>query len=170
MMKTKCDSERGQVLAEFAVSLPVLVMLLVTVGGIFLYAVQIYRQKTAETELISEISIAMERIAEDASTSSTFEIAGSGNDLTLYRGKINEDDREESVRYFVNNHAVYGALLCRNKNNEPITGANRSGEVVISSFNCSQDGSLLRIELTGKSVLVKREFTLCTAFFFPDME
>ena len=167
--RSRFHSERGQVLLETVVTLPMIALLIGTALALLIFSVRFYRQNMADIELQSEIRLAMERIVEDASRSRSFSLEPVGSRLVLRRVHTGAVGSEDEVAYFLRDDVGTGAVrLCRNATNAPITGASRYGEVTITRFSCRRVGSRLRIELAGKSLVTKRTFSLNTEIFMGD--
>ena len=174
VLKDYCR-ERGQIFAETAIALPLIAALIVTVIGLFGFSWRFYRQNMADIELQSEIRLAMERIVEDASRSRSFVVESGtlsqirGSRLTFRRVNTGVAGSENEVTYFLRDDASgVETRLCRNASNAPITGASKYGEVTVTKFVCARDGARLRVELTGRSKLTGRDFSLCTEIYMGD--
>ncbi len=174
----KFGGEKGQFLAEAAISLPILALLFMAAAGMFWQVWQTYRHETRATELSAEIRTATERIAEDAARSSKFAViknygVGGGNfdRVYFYREHDSGVGAEDTVSYFVHRPASSPSIkLCRNETTMPITGDNSEGEVTITRFNCSAFGRRLRVEISGETPADGQKFSLVAEFFFGDMK
>ena len=169
-------NEGGQVFLEFAVALPALTLLIVITVTTFIFCIKCYRNNLANLELQSEVRIAAERIVEDALRSKTFAIEKGtlsqtpGSRLLLKRVHTGTTGIEEEVTYFLRDDASgKEARLCRNAYNAPITGADNHSEVTITNFTCTQKGKCLRVEITGKSAVTDKTFSLVTGIYFAGM-
>jgi len=167
-------NERGYVLLEMLVSLPVLLFLMSVLGASVLWSFKVLSWQKDDWELQQELLYVMERIAEDANRAeyAKIEHGPQGDQLSLrYRrgvsGAALEGKPREVVLYGKQESERYGEgrIFVRNIS-MPMTGDSLLGRVNITEFRCSMETPhTLRIRLTGKSFLTKHEFSLETAVF-----
>ena len=157
----KINREKGVILAELAVSLPVLAVLLAIMGGVFVRTALLYRERAADNNLYGETRIAMERIAADAARAFDFDVSTDGERVVFhYHGG-------DDVLYFLRRSDATRPTLCRNNANEPVTGDSAIGEVIFERFFCKRDGAkVLRVEMTAKSTATGRSFSLTSGWYF----
>ena len=166
--------ESGQSLLELLVSLPIITMLLISLGGGFLYIMRIYMQELSEWELQNEIRTAMERITADMSHAQTVTIDTLNGQSRLQITQQNSSLTDHSLRqitYWTANHNQAWRIVI-NANTMPLTGESILGKVNITRFYCHEvadHAGLFHLEIAGQSLLTQSTFSLSTAVFVPHM-
>ena len=165
-MKFKLN-ERGFVLAEFAVALPLLILLLYALGIVTLNALKIAREQAADYTLETEAQYVIDRITSDARVTQSVQIKkvkdfdeiifychGLGG---LYKDNLKIDGAEKSLEYIQDildpriyrvdnrNGAFFHVYFKRrdddNKNDHtsPLTGDSTFGDHYITKFEVDRE-------------------------------
>ena len=162
-MKHRLD-ERGQVLWEMMVSLPVIMLLLTSLGGGFLWLMGCYTKEMADLELTNEMRMSMAQVTDDmryAKSISSAPIDGNYDQLT-----ITLPDNTKVI-YWVARYNLSWRLV-RNSNNMPLTGESSLGKTDVVTFHCRNDSGytdVWQIELAAASRLTGHKFSLRTAVY-----
>ncbi len=172
-------NERGYVLIEALLSIPVLLFLLSALGASVLWSFKALSWQKDDWEMQQELHYVMERITEDANRAEYAEIkhGKQGDQISLcYRRGLSQQDLEKKSREYVlygkQESEKYGEGRIFSKSiSMPMTGDSLLGRVNITEFRCSMETPhILRVRLTGKSFLTKHEFSLETAVFMRGQE
>ena len=176
---------KGFVLAEFAIALPLLIL----IGcGLALVGAKIFEQdkdQLADYVLESEAQYVMEQITHQARVAKEVHIDSRRNSVKfVYHTAVN--DRYDTVhsvadvqetQYFIprEESGVYVSLNAKRTSStlrNPITGGNSFGDTKINSLQCTVDKSLkiLHISLEMESLVTNRKIKLNTAVFMPGLE
>lgn len=172
-------------LAEFAIALPLLILL----GyGLALVGVKIFelgRNQLADYVLEAEAQFVMERITYQARAAKEVHIENRRNLIEfVYHTAADHASNVTSVadvqerQYFIPRkvEGVYTALNAKRNDNgslrNPITGGNSFGDTQINSLQFDVDKSLkiLHITLEMQSRVTNRKIKLNTAVFMPGLE
>ena len=173
-------NERGYILLETMVSLPVVVFLLSVLGGCMLWSFKAISWQKNEWELQQELHYVMERFVEDANRAEYAKITRltEGDSVELcYRQDLSREALEKRepdcfIAYAKRDSAKYmeGRMIVENSF-MPMTGDSILGRVNITEFRCNMvSPHILHVQLTGKSFLTKHEYTLETAIFMRGIE
>ena len=188
-------SERGIVLAEFAIALPLLILLLGSLGLVTLKALKIAREQAADYALETEAQYVMDRITADARAAHSTEIkSANGFDEIIFFcsgiGEYEHDDLkiagvEKSMYYYRNvfDPRIYridnreGGVFCvyfkhsdDDTHTSPLTGENSYGRTYITKFKFTRNEKILHVTLGMKSLATDKKIELSTAVFMPDCE
>ncbi len=139
------SDERGFSMLALIIAVPLLAMLLWTMGTFALSSLRNYNRLRAETELTSELTFAMERICRDLSYAESAEVTAYGLKVAT---KQNNYDAVQTVTYTQDT-----ASDCRpiRRNSQPITGDSDVGRVVINEFSCRKVGPrTVEVAITGE--------------------
>lgn len=125
--------EKGLSLLSLVIAVPLLAMLLWIIGTFAMSSVRNYNRLRAETELVSELNFAMERICRDLSY-------GEEVDINTVRLRVRTKQNTESAAYV--SYTQDTASPCRpiRRNNQPLTGDSEIGRVVIKEFSYRMAG------------------------------
>ena len=176
---------KGFVLAEFAIALPLLILL---VYGLALVGVKIFwlvKTQLADYALEEEAQYVMERITQQARAAKEVHIE-SGRHLIKFVYHTAVDDPNNTVnsvadvqetQYFIlreenNVYTVLNAKRTESTLSHPITGGNSFGDTKINSLQYDVDKSrkILHIVLEMQSLVTERKIKLATAIFMPGLE
>lgn len=175
---------KGFVLAEFAIALPLLILIgygLASVGA------EIFEQdkdQLADYVLKSEAQYVMEQITHQARVAKEVHIDSRRNSVKfVYHTAVN--DRYDTVhsvadvqetQYFIprEESGVYVSLNAKRTNStlrNPITGGNSFGDTKINSLQFrALENNVLHISLEMQSLVTNRKIKLNTAVFMPGLE
>ena len=192
-MNFKLD-ERGFVLAEFAIALPLLILLLYSLGIVTMTGLKIAREQVADYALETEAQYVVDRITADARTAQSVQIkkANGFDEITVVDGKYYQH-REidgfyfESRRYDKNildpriyridsagnGFHVYFKRSDDASHNNPITGDNTYGNHFITAFKVDREKlerKILHLTIAMKSNVTKQVVEFNTAVYMPVCE
>ena len=159
--------ESGFVLLEFLVSVPLLALLLGTLGVLSVFAARTFFSLYADMELHQEVQGAFVRVVGDASEAYSVRssLAGRGVSLRKRSPSLQAGAPSEWVTYFVS-EAARTKKLVYNDARQPITGDSRLAGVTITEFSWQEVAPLLQeFRLTGKSLLTGHTYTLSTRVY-----
>lgn len=187
--------ERGIIMAEFAIALPLLILLLGALGLVTLKALKIAREQVADYVLETEAQYVMDRITADARVAHFAKIKSArGFDEIIFLcsgiGAYERDDvkiagEEKSMYYYKNvlDPRIYkidnreGGVFCvyfkhsdDATHTSPLTGENSYGRTYITKFKFTRNEKILHITLGMKSIATNKKVELSTAVFMPDCE
>ena len=151
--------ERGVVLTELAVSLPIFALLLTFLVFALVWGWRSYQRTVADAELRQEMQIAAARIVESALLSDRIRERQRG----VYEMRQLLSHQEPQDYYWLSD----GRLIF-NVASFPITGAFSDAGVHITSFSVQPDAHaprLYHIEMTGESVATGRSCTTATSVY-----
>ena len=189
-------SERGFVLIEFVIALPLIILLLYGLGATTLKIFSTAKNHAADYVLEVEAQNTLTRITDDlraARSVETIKVSNSNLDaemLTIeYHGTSNSYYKnkklitDESKIFDILDTRVYnvkstkdhGAYVYAQRQggaiSSPITGGNFFGDTVVTKLKYSKLAEkVLRVELELQSVVTKRKIKVSTAVFMPDCE
>ena len=172
---------KGFVLAEFAIALPLLIL----IGyGLALVGVKIFEQdkdQLADYVLDAEAQYVMERITHQARVAKEVHVNSRKNSVQfVYHTAVN--DRYDTVhsvadvqetQYFIPHEesGVYVSLNAKRTNStlrNPITGGNSFGDTQINSLQFRElENNVLHIALEMESRVTHRKIKIATAVFMP---
>ena len=187
-------SERGIVLAEFAIALPLLILLLGALGIVTLNALKIAREQVADYALETEAQYVMYRVTSDARAAHRVEITSfdSGRDeiyliyhavspniigVKFYDGENFIDSVESHIdildrRFYLigNNFSINAKRHDDNILTNPITGGNSYGSTIVTQFKFDEDklsGKILHVTLELQNSVTNQKVRLCTSVYMP---
>ena len=168
-------NERGAILLETLISLPVIVFLISALGGCILWSFKTISWQKDDWELQQELHYAMERLAEDADRAEYAKIThlAEGDSVRLYyrhdisRAALEKSEPDVSVTYAKKDSGKYGeGRMIVEKSSMPMTGDSIFGRVNITKFRGDMvSPHIMQVQMTGQSLLTKHEYTLETAVF-----
>lgn len=166
------DKQRGFILWEAVVVLPLLTVLLLTMTTLFMWSMRLYFTTLADAELEQEVQMALARVREDVAVSMTvspLNSSGQGFKLRRQRNPLrtNADSEAGDISYYL--HEMTGTYkLVRGDADAPLTGDHALAHVTITEFTVHRDenyGDVYKLRLTGKSEVTGHEYTLSTAVY-----
>lgn len=181
------NNERGFVLAEFVIALPLLIFLLYTLTQTTLKISQLAREQIADYVLESEMQDMLKRISNDARAAVKIEIhknyTSSELDAIVFKefGTIGNGGTLSVVRdvrrYVVDftesnkNHFVVKRLVTNTNFTTPVTGDNFFGDTKVTylKFEMIRE-KVLHISLEMQSQVTKKKIKINTAVFMPALE
>ena len=183
MFHTKKFSGGGFVFVEFAIALPLLILLLCGLSYVGTQIFKLGRDQLADYVLEEEAHYVMERITHQARAARTVEGYNSINSLSIYyrtsdngNAPVTVDDVRE-VQHFltydrqVDDGRIRTLYAKRTKDgiySTPITGANSFGETKINRLYCSElNENVLHVTLEMESLTTGKKIILNTAVFMP---
>ncbi|MBQ7479929.1 MAG: hypothetical protein IJT01_13705 [Selenomonadaceae bacterium] len=173
-------NERGAILLETLISLPVIVFLISALGGCILWSFKTISWQKDDWELQQELHYVMERLVEDANRAEYAKIThlAEGDSVCLYyrqnmtRAALEKREPDMSITYAKKDSEKYGeGRMIVDNPSMPMTGDSIFGRVNITRFRCDMvSPHIMQVQLTGKSFLTKHEYTLETAVFMRGQE
>lgn len=127
------QNQRGLSLLSLIIAVPLVTVLLWTMGSLALSSLRSYNRLRAESELVSELNFAMERICRDLSY-------GEEIDVTAARLRIKTRQNTESPGYVTYTQDTVSPCKPVRRKGQPITGDSDNGRVVIKEFSYRQTG------------------------------
>ena len=177
--------ERGFVLAEFVIALPLLIFLIYSLTQTTLKISQLAREQIADYVLESEIHDVVEKISNDARAAVEIEIKNksANEDIgeiifhkynVVYSEMKNIRDTRRYVVDFVGdnkNHFVLKRMPEDNHFTTPITGDNFFGDTKVTylKFDLNEAKKFLHISLEMKSQVTQRKIKINTAVYMPSL-
>lgn len=173
-------NQRGFVLVEFIIALPILILLLYSLGNLTLQIAKIAREQVADYVLETEAQEVIDRIKTDARTAESVEIKKFFDfEEIIFICHENDSDKNHNM-YDILNRRIYRALGSIYFNhqedetpNNPVTGKNSFGNTVVTDLNFSRDflpQKVLHITLEMQSDVTKRKVKFSTAIYMPACE
>lgn len=149
--------QQGMALLELLIAMPLLSILLVSLGTAFLWGVKLYFFAVSDWELQEQVRISVERIVRDITYADSVKLVGEEVRIWI------KDDDTTGQKYVV--YTINGSRLPEiTKNSQPMTGQSRLGEIGITKFHFRMQGArTVFIEIEGENTLTKRKFLLETA-------
>ena len=164
------ESQKGMILYEAAVSIPVIAMLVMTAVTVFLWGVRVYFIHLADGELEQEVQIAFRQLMEDAMTAERIERTSGRQEYAFIKRNnplAPERHQEETFPVTYQLHQVDGVIkLFCGGTDAPLTGNHALAPVEITEFTVRQDElwpTVYHLRLTGKSGVTDHEYSLCSA-------
>ena len=158
----RAGGERGVVLTELAVSLPIFALLLTFLAFALVWGWRSYQRTVADAELRQEMQIAMARMTESVLSSSY--VAQDTQGIYRMRHSIEKKHRGTPL----DSYWLTGGRLVYQTSAAPLTGGYAGAGVHISSFSIRPDvhcPHLYHIEMTGESVATGRSYTAVTSVY-----
>lgn len=173
------SEENGHSLFELSMSLPIMLVLTLTLGTMFLWTMKTFIYELADWELQEEMYGALQRVVGDARAASSIRITHKklsfeGDDhaycsIVLWKSRCYPDTEKERVFYGADQPEIIWKLY-RNTTNEPITGDGIFSDVRLTRFHCEIiPPARLRIEIAGKSGITKHRLETSTEIFLPEL-
>ena len=162
-MKHRLD-ERGQILWEMMVTLPIIILLLTSLGCGFLWFMRCCTREMADWELVTEMRVSMAQITDDMRYAKR--VVSTPIDSNHDRVTITSSD-DTTIVYWVEKYN-FSWRIVRNDNNMPLTGESNLGKTDIVTFHCSNDdkyNNVWKIEIEAASRLTGHKFSLQTAVY-----
>ncbi|SFT52409.1 hypothetical protein SAMN02910356_00891 [Selenomonas sp. GACV-9] len=166
------DRQKGFVVLEAAVSLPMLALLLTAAGAMVLWSIKYYFVVMADAELHQEVQIAFERVVEDALESKAIEpncTFDYGYDFCKRSYVLTPVEAQEIRKvYWINLVEDTCKLVEGSDASAPMTGDSAMAEVTIRDFSCQEVSGhkgLYIIKLSGQSQRTGHVYTLETAVY-----
>lgn len=191
-MMNKLTNEKGFLLAEFVIALPLLILLIYTLTNIFLNVRQFAKNQAADYVLAEEAHEILERISKDARSASevTYSKQGDLREIIfvfhadaknsirnivdvldtrryiLYSKKENfTGDEQEKIFHF------YSQRQAVNTPTSPTSGDMLSADTTVTKFDFDiREEKILHISLEIKSLKTKRTLKMNTSVFMPACE
>ena len=169
-------NEGGFVFWETLIAMPMLVVLLMSVTGLFMFCMRTYFYQLADGELVQEVQGAFSLVTEDVLNGQYIEMRKSQGDGFYIIGRRNplyNDSRPGELKkesYWL--HSMAGLVkLVRGSVDAPLTGDHTLAQVTIVEFSAVRDEhypQVYKLRLTGRSEMTKHEYTMCTAVYLPN--
>ncbi len=179
MDKKWISEERGHSLFELSLSLPIMLVLTLTLGAMFLWTMKIFIYEMADWELQMELYTALQRVAGDARTAGSIRInhkklLHEGDDhaycsINIMKPQCYPSTDIKTAYYEAANPDIVWKIY-RNSTNEPITGDSIIGDVHLSRFHCEIiPPARLRIEIGGMSGITGHKMDVSAEIFVPEL-
>lgn len=168
--------QKGFVLLEAAVSLPMLVLLLTAAGTMVLWSIKNYFLVMADAELQQEVGIAFQRVVEHALEAERIVPNHSeekGYDICKREFALppsNWDNKPLRRTFWLHNMEGTRKLVDGIDASAPMTGDSAMAEASIQDFSCQAEPGhegLYVIRLQGVSERTGHVYTLQTAVYLP---
>ena len=157
-------NERGILLMELAVSLPIFALLLTFLAFALLWSWRTYQHEIADAELRQEMQIAAARVVESALLSDHIRDRQRGiYEMAQNANTGSADSGQPHDKYWLT-----GGQLVYNNASFPMTGAFSGAGVHITSFSVQPDPRaprLYHVEMSGVSMVTGRTYHLATAVY-----
>ena len=137
LIKSKKLNERGFVMLELVVGLPLMVMMLWSMGHLFTNTWQKCRFAVADFILQQEMESVIVRIIENAKIASNIEIEDNGASLNLYYYEwenITDQPTLQQYRYFKHDGNICRGRTISSGRKNPLTGNDVLSSTMITKF------------------------------------
>ena len=157
---------------ELVVGLPLIVIMMWSMGHLFTNTWQKCRFAVADFVLQQEMESTLARMVDHAKIAHTVVIEDNGRTLTLYHCKwasvTDTPDYNSKYKYFKD-----GGRINRGSATNPLTGNDILANSSVTKFNCSQISNhkkLLKIQLEAISLVSQHEIKLNTIVFLKGLQ
>lgn len=183
-------------LVEFAIALPLLILVLYALGLVSVNIFRLGKDQLADYVLESEARYAMERITSAVRAAKEIEFAGSNEIKIVYHAVEDYNsyytiEGDDPPKYFLFSDKdvwetrIFAAFPTNDRNyryiyaqhrvnfiNNPITGANFFGDTQVNflRFDLNETKKILHIELEMESRVTGHKIKIATAVFVPGLE
>ena len=175
----------GFVLIEFAIALPLLILIMYSLATVAVEIFKLGRFQLADYVLEEEARYVMERIAQEARVAKEIEIDNASNKIKIVYHAVNDE------KIYIENNSAHvedlwrtqffkvnpsnGKLYAQRQDDvpltSPITGNNSFGKTQINSLEYFKaNEKLLRFVLEMENVETKHKIKIATAVFMPGCE
>ena len=157
-------NERGILLMELAVSLPIFALLLTFLAFALLWSWRTYQHEIADAELRQEMQIAAARVVESALLSDHIRERQHG----VYEMRQDASRKKNESEKPLDKYWLADGQLVHNYASFPMTGAFSGAGVHITSFSVLPDPyapRLYHVEMSGVSMVTGRTYHLATAVY-----
>ncbi len=173
-------NQRGFVFAEFVIALPLLILLLYTLGTLTLKTMKIAREQVADYTLETEAQEVIDRITTDARAAHSVEIKNwNFAERVKFICHVNNPDRD--YLYDILDTRIYavdspdGGFFCvyfKHQDNElhrnPITGKNSFGNNFVTELSFYVIApKVLHVTVEMESIVTHRRVKFSTAVYMP---
>ena len=187
----------GFVLVEFAIALPLLVIILYSLAMVSLNIFRLSRNQLANYVLEAEAQYAMERITDVARRAKEVKTYGDISKVKFVYHSVADTDYNEPIPDLL--HVKYRLYISRDvwetryfrgykkagrdypnlyaerqeeSYTNPITGENYFGDTKLNYLHCTLDKpkKILHIELEMESLVTERKIKIATSVFMPGLE
>lgn len=168
------NAESGAILLETIVAVPLLVVLLATLGTMIVFGARAYLHIIADAELQQELQIAFQRVTDDLLEAKEINFPGDRDSaVTIIKRqdplRSGYEGESTGVNYWLNN--VEGTKkLVKESASAPMTGNHALAGITITEFSCRPDQremGVYTLRLTGRSGVTGHEYGLSTAIYVP---
>ena len=171
----RAEGEKGIILLETAISLPVLMILLTAAGAMLLWSVRHYFSVLADAELHQELQIAFSCLVQDMVEARSVapcreHYPGLAIDKRWYALRERSESDEAIAFYWVNEVAGTKKLVRGADSYAPMTGNHSMAGVYIQELYGQEEAfhpGLYVIRLKGRSEFTNHYYTLSTAVYMP---
>ena len=185
-MFTKIKNQRGFVLIEFIIALPLVALLIYALAQMIMQLPKFSTSQAADYFLAVEAHEILNRITRDARSAAYVEVreavsSGKIYEIFFYYRTLNNSpamttDLKVPRRYTVGateNHGyqVYAERLQNGPKRNPISGGNFFGDTTVTQLKFSQPSEkVLHVTLELQSIATKRKLKIGTSVFMPSCE
>ena len=173
-MTEKRYDERGYLLFETALALPLIIFLLAALTGATMWSFRAYQRQTADLNTQAELQAAMVRVVEDVKNAETLEVTP--REQKFHRVYIEmRREREQAINPAnIRYRAEYDVRRLGGGNfrrltgdgGDPITGDSFGGATDVTEFTLERKADdLARVTLAMSSVSTGREYRLSTEVY-----
>lgn len=182
-MKFKPD-ERGFVLAEFAIALPLLIFLLYSLGMVTVNGLKIAREQVADYVLETEAQYVIDRITTDARAAHSVQIKDANDfDEIIFICHSNRSDGNDSRFYDIFTQRIYRIdsgtdnsfhVYFKHKDDErhptPLIGNSIFGNHIVTAFETDRDKlerKIFHITFEMRSRVTPQKVKFATSVYMP---
>lgn len=178
--------KNGFIFVEFLIALPLLILLLFSLGSMTLQIFQMTKIQIANYILETETQKIIKNISEDAKTAQSVKIKKAIGDANIYeiffnyRTSITESGiitiLKTPRRYTVGKTETHGNYIYRERLEDgpkvnPISGGNFFGDTIVTELKFSEPSeNVLHISLEMQSLISKKKFKANTSVFMSACE
>lgn len=156
------DDENGFSLLEMVVAMPLITILLLSLGAILCWGLRSYVYLKGDYELISQVRIPLEQVERDLRYAEDIKILSGG----LYIFNRNANGVSQTVEYKLSNPGRVNSKISRMS--QPITGNTSLADIRITKFDYKLIGErTVYVEIEGMNFLSGKRYSLHTAVTFP---
>lgn len=146
-------------LLEVLIALPLLSMMLLSLGTAFLLLLRLYFYNLGDTELQEQLRLAAVDVVMDLSYADRVEVQEAGVRIWSRR----RSGGQAWIEYQVKNPRAVGEIT---KNTQPLTGDSVHGDIRITKFHCSKlNERTILVEIEGVNKTTGKIFAIETAAF-----
>lgn len=169
-------NQRGFVLVEFVIALPLIIFLLYELGTLTLQSAKIAREQVADYVLETEAQEIIDRITTDARTAESVEIKKFHDfDEVIFICHSNKPDKNNINDVLDSRiYRVLGSIYFNHQEDEtpnsPVTGKNSFGNTLVTDLNFSEnflEKKILHITLEMQSQVTRQKVKFSTAVYMP---
>ena len=150
-------NQKGALLVEMLVAMPLLCFLLLTIGTAFLLLMKFYSVYLGDLELQQQMRFAVLSMTRDITSAKTVEVSTDKLEITTERHL----EQTKQILYELNTRPTINRLM---KDNQPLTGESQVAAISITKFHCKKiKNHIINIEIEGVNKNTNKKISLETA-------